>query len=225
LTGSVPVRAAGAVAAVAAACLVMVGCSSGPDDGLLDLESDDGTAVAEEPDPTPDVADDPDPADEEQLYPPLPELEPDPAADVSVDDQEFFLELYARLYERTLEANTTLEVAGLDETLAGEALEQQLASIEQMRRGGLYLDSRDIETRWVRVVEVENGPAVVQECRVFGASSGIRASDDNQLVEERPAPLARLLQARFALVELEGGAIEYRATELVGADEAEECSL
>jgi hypothetical protein len=72
---------------------------------------------------------------------------------------------------------------------------------------------------------VENGPAVVQECRVYGVSSGLRVSDDDRLVEERPAPLARLLQARFALVEVEGGAIEYRATELVGADEAEECSL
>jgi hypothetical protein len=219
------VRAAGAVAAVVAACLMMVGCSSGADDGLLDLESDDGTAVAEEPDPTPEVADDPDQADEAQLYPPLPELEPDPAADVPVDDQQFFLDLYARVYERTLEANTTLEVAKLDEVLAGEALEQQVTSIEQMRQDGLYLDSRDIEIRWVRVVEVENGPAVVQECRVYGVSSGLRVSDDDRLVEERPAPLARLLQARFALVEVEGGAIEYRATELVGADEAEECSL
>jgi hypothetical protein len=204
---------------------MMVGCSSGADDGLLDLESDDGTAVAEEPDPTPEVADDPDPADEAQLYPPLPELEPDPAADVPTDDQQFFLDLHAAAYEASQRSFAT---ATLDPDLGlyvgGDALAEIEATIEAWSQRGVVQLSPDAEIRWLAVEDEGDGRFSVTECSVAGPRTGLYDATTGEAVELLDSAAATLIRTTYSLIESEGGP-DYRALEVTAYVDPERCDV
>jgi hypothetical protein len=219
------------VAAVAVAGVALVGCAS-EDDGALDLTGDDGSAAASETEPPAEVTEDPDPPppddDDEPLYPPLPPLEPDPDSDIPEDEQRHFLDLYERYHQVALGAlaGGSVEEDSLEEVAAhGEldALEERLGSY---REEGVVLSFVDTRASWVRVVRVEGGQGIVQECRIDGPGSGrVDVATGEPVGERTPGDLARIIQARFELVEIGDGTFDHRVVEVLDAADEELCGV
>jgi hypothetical protein len=202
------VRTRGLVAMWIAGSLVLSACSSDPDDGTLDLP-DEGAAAPEAVEPPVEATDDPnEPEAEEPLYPPLPALEPDPTSDVPVQDQEVFLDLHARVYEATQQAaaDPQYELEKLSRLLAGEALEEIVETVENLRADELVSLSPDASVPWVNLASASGGAAVVEECRVYGPRTGLYR--DGELVTPAPAE-PFIVQVRYGLSEVDGSVGTY----------------
>jgi hypothetical protein len=222
-------------ALVAAVVLLVGGCSS-DDPEELSLEDSSAAAAPEEGDeaeasdgePAEDAADaeQESPGDaEEQLYPPLPPLEPNPDSDVPVEDQEFYLELYKEYHRVTSEAvaTSTWDEGALSQVAAGQELENLRGSIKAARADGTVLVFDDTRIEWVEVVQVQGGTALVQECRIDGAGSGRADAETRNVTDEADASIARVLQVRYATVEQDDGTFAPRVTELLTAEDEERC--
>lgn len=187
----------------AIAIATMVACSDG-DDGELTLDGDDtpATTVPDPPgddgvqpdddadgtdvdDGADDATDEPPPEDEEVAFPPFPDVEPDPDSEVSVEDQEFFLELHARVYEATQRAaaDPDYDLDQLDELLAGDALDEMVATVERFRSDGVVSLAPDTEVVHASVVASPGGPAVVTECRRIGPRTALYDIGSDEPVE------------------------------------------
>jgi hypothetical protein len=204
-----------------AGTLVLSACSSDTDEGALDLP-DDGAAAPEATEPPEEVTDDPtEPDAEEPLYPPLPVLEPDPTSDIPVEDQEFFLDLHARVYEATQEAaaNPGYGLERLSELLAGEALREMVETVDALRTDDLVSISPDASVPWVDLASVSGGGALVEECRVYGPRTGLYR--DGELVTPAP-PEPFIVQVRYGLSEVDGTVGTY-AVEVGVLDGGERC--
>jgi hypothetical protein len=220
------VRVRRVVAAVAVVGLVASGCSSEPASGELELQGDDATAAPVEPDPPVEVTDEPSdpPEDDEQLYPPLPPLEPDPESDVPIDAQAAALALHARVYNVTQLALRTGEYdrSELEELLTGDLLESFVSTLEERSEGHVSL-SPDTTISWLRVVEAGSGPVVVQECRVIGPETGVYDGEGQRVSPQRTDYEALIFQTTYALVEVHDGSFDYRAVEAGSATDTSLC--
>ena len=185
--------------AVVVAASLTVGCSSGSGEEL-DLDGDDAAApppieVPEETDDggEPDAEEEPPPEEtappdepDEVLYPPLPDLEPDPDSDIPVEEQEHFLDLHAQVYETTqaLFAEPDGDEDQLATVAADPALTEATATLERFRAEGIRPpDLRMPKSCGFEVVASTGGPGVVQECRRYGPMSGTYETSTGELVE------------------------------------------
>lgn len=219
-------RARRVIAAVAGACLTAAGCT-GSDDGRVDLADDGATAAPSEEatDPPVEVTDEPaDPAEDEQLYPPLPPLEPDPDSDIPIGDQQFFLELHQQAYaaiEQALATNA-LDEDRLGEILVPAELEALEASIAKRVEAGTELRSPDSKVLWVRVTDARGGEGVVQDCRIRGPRTGSYDERTGEQVGEGRSR-ARIVEFLFSPVEV-GGDVAYRVAGMRTGEDPERCS-
>lgn len=161
---------------IAAAAVLLAGCTSSSDDELdLGTSAQAAPDVTTTSDPDPEDTEPPEPPEpDEQLYPPLPEFQPDPESHVSEEDQLFYLEVHAEAYEAAQAALATneLDEDRLGELYVPEELDVLRAFVDQQREEGTVLRSPDSEVLWVRVTDAHGGEAVVQECSITGPQSG-----------------------------------------------------
>jgi hypothetical protein len=224
-------------ALVAAVVLLVGGCSS-DDPEELSLEDSSEAAAPEEGDeaeasdgePAEDAADaeQESPGDaEEQLYPPLPPLEPNPDSDVPVEDQELGLRLHAETYEATQSAlaHADLDEGELSEHLAGELLGQMTDSLSARAAAGHVSRAPDTSIDWVEVVFAEGGPIIVQECRLVGPETGTYSRDGERVDEGRDEVVPVVFETRYALVELDSGDVDYRAVEATSGTDEQLCDV
>jgi hypothetical protein len=219
------VRVRRVVAAVAVVGLAASGCSSEPASGELELEGDDAAAAPVEPDPPVEVTDEPSdpPGDEEQLYPPLPPLEPDPNSDVSIEDQKFFLNIYREAYEAIESALATNRVdeQALGRLLVESEVEAIVATVEQRVREGTQLRSPDAEVRWAEVTDAHGGEAVVQDCRVSGPLTGSYDVASGVKVGASAAG-ARIVEFLLSPIDVDGD-VAYRVAGIRSGEDPERC--
>jgi hypothetical protein len=210
-----------------AGSLVLSACSSDPDDGTLDLP-DEGAAAPEAVEPPVEAIDDPtEPEAEEPLYPPLPALEPDPTSDVPVEDQEFFLDLHARVYEVTYDALTSNEydLEVLNQYLFSDALETVVNTVQRNQEEATVLRFGDSTIEWVSVVAVEGSRASVQECQLNGPGSGPVDVETGLRAGDRDEAVARVVETTYSLVEVAPDEFEHRATNVVAGEDEERCDV
>jgi hypothetical protein len=216
------------IGVTAVTCLLLAACGS-DDDGAIELPDEPVTSAAPAEDDEFDdggAEGDAGQSDEDQLYPPLPPLEPDPDSDIPEEEQRFFLERYEE-YHRI--KNTALATGAegdplLDTVAAHEELEALRSTLEGYAERGVVLSFAGSRVDWVRVVSVEGASAIVQECRVEGPASGRVDAETGEAIGERtPGDVARLLQARFELAEQEDGTFEHRVVEFLSAEDEAVC--
>ncbi|WP_052669062.1 hypothetical protein [Nitriliruptor alkaliphilus] len=214
------------VAAIAVVSTAVVGCSSEGDDGALDLDELEATAAPPDvrPGPPDDVPDEPDePTQDEQLYPPLPPLEADPDSEISVETQEFFLELHAGAYEASQRSFATASVdPDLDRYFGGDALAEIEATVASWAAEGLVERSPDSEVRWVTVHDQGDGVFVVAECSVAGPDTGLYDASSGEPVEVIGAATAMVIETAYGLMATDTGP-EYRAVAVTAGEDQERC--
>jgi hypothetical protein len=217
------------VVAVAVVGLAASGCSSEPQSGELDLESDEVAAAPATPDPPAEVTEEPsqpsESPEDDQLYPPLPPLEPDLNSDVSVEDQQFFLELHSRVYTSSQRSFAQAVVdPQLDEYVGGDALREIEETVATWADQGLVQLSPDAEVRWIEVADLRNGQFVVRECSVTGPRTGLYDASSGEPVELLDEPGATVIETSYSLTDIDGD-IDYRALSVATSDDRERCDV
>lgn len=213
------------VAAVAVVALVASGCSSQPPGGELELEGDDAAAAPVSPDPPVETTEEaPEPPEDEQLYPPLPPLEPDPNSDIPVEAQEAALERHGRTYDAMQSAlsDPEFDLGTLSELLADPVLSEFVQGVEARRADGVVARSPDTTVEWVVVASASGGPIVIEECRHIGPATGTYDVASGEPVELVTSPTSVVFSTLYEIVE-SGAAVGYRAIEITSDADPSRC--